>query len=126
MLENPQADALRSVGLAEQTPYKMWRIADGLLRPLLEIDGQPEAHSMPRQKLPPVYWQNGYVDIVRPHTVLHLRSMAGRVIVPFLVEHELVELDYPDQIPALERAVQRWLAGERPAEENLIWQRHPA
>jgi len=36
-----------------------------LLRPLLELPGYPEAHSMPRQKLPVAYWQNGYVDIVR-------------------------------------------------------------
>ncbi|MGE0326858.1 MAG: acylneuraminate cytidylyltransferase family protein [Polyangiaceae bacterium] len=105
MLAHPEADSLRSIGLAEQTPYKMWRVEGEYLRPLLEIEGLPEAHSMPRQILPAVYWQNGYVDIVRPRCVLELGSMVGRVSLPFIVEEHGVELDYPDQIPALERAV---------------------
>lgn len=114
MLDTPEADSLRSVGTAEQTPYKMWRIDGSRLRPLLELPGHPEAHSMPRQKLPPVYWQNGYVDIVRPRAILEQHSMTGRVIVPFVVEGKIHELDYTDQIPALEAAVKSWLAGEAP------------
>jgi N-acylneuraminate cytidylyltransferase len=115
MLESPQADALRSVGTAEQTPYKMWRIEGSLLRPLIELPDYPEAHSMPRQKLPVAYWQNGYVDIVRPRTILELESMTGRVVLPFVVEGKIHELDYLDQIPALEAAVKAWMAGEAPA-----------
>lgn len=114
MLETPEADALRSVGTAEQTPYKMWRIEGSRLRPLMEYPGHPEAHSMPRQKLPAVYWQNGYVDIVRPRTILELSSMTGRTVLPFVVEGKIVELDYVEQIPALEQAVKSWLAGEAP------------
>jgi N-acylneuraminate cytidylyltransferase len=115
MLAHPEADSLRSVGTAEQTPYKMWRLEGGLLRPLIELPDHPEAHSMPRQKLPTAYWQNGYVDIVRPRTILELESMIGRVVLPFVVEGKIHELDYVDQIPALEEAVKTWLAGELPA-----------
>lgn len=118
MLANPEADALRSVGTAEQTPYKMWRIEGSFLRPLIELPGYREAHSMPRQKLPAAYWQNGYVDIVRPRTVLELDSMVGSVVLPFVVEGKIHELDYLDQIPALERAVEAWLAGELPTEPH--------
>lgn len=114
MLDNPEADSLRSVGTAEQTPYKMWRIEDSFLRPLIELPGYPEAHSMPRQKLPVAYWQNGYVDIVRPRTIIELESMTGRVVLPFIVEGKIHELDYLDQIPALEEAVKAWVAGEAP------------
>lgn len=71
---------------------------------------------MPRQKLPPAYWQNGYVDIVRPRTVLELDSMVGRVVLPFVINGKIHELDYPDQIAALEQAVLAWERGERPAE----------
>jgi hypothetical protein len=71
---------------------------------------------MPRQKLPTAYWQNGYVDIVRPRTIIELGSMAGSVILPFVVEGKIHELDYPDQIPALEEAVKEWLSGEAPTE----------
>jgi N-acylneuraminate cytidylyltransferase len=124
MLENPEADALRSVGTAEQTPYKMWRVEGSFLRPLIELPGYPEAHSMPRQKLPTAYWQNGYVDIVRPRTILELTSMTGRVVLPFIVEGKIHELDYVDQIPALEAAVKAWVAGELPVEAHEG--RHPS
>jgi N-acylneuraminate cytidylyltransferase len=126
MLKHPEADSLRSIGLAEQTPYKMWRIEDAYLKPLVELAGFPEAHSMPRQKLPAAYWQNGYVDIVRPRTLLELDSMVGRVVLPFVVEGKIHELDYPDQIPALEAAVYAWERGERPDAEEEKCPRHPA
>ena len=124
MLQNPDADALRSVGSAEQTPYKMWRIEDSFLRPLIELPGYPEAHSMPRQKLPVAYWQNGYVDIVRPRTIIELESMTGHVVLPFVVEGKIHELDYVDQIPALEAAVKAWAAGEPTPHVNEP--RHPS
>ncbi|HYP89062.1 MAG TPA: hypothetical protein VEQ59_12935, partial [Polyangiaceae bacterium] len=71
-----------------------------------------------------VYWQNGYVDIVRPRTITELSSMAGRNILPFVVEGKIVELDYVDQIPALEAAVKSWLAGEAPTLPGQV--RHPS
>jgi N-acylneuraminate cytidylyltransferase len=104
----------------------MWRIEDAYLKPLVELAGFPEAHSMPRQKLPAAYWQNGYVDIVRPRTLLELDSMVGRVVLPFVVEGKIHELDYPDQIPALEAAVYAWERGERPDAEEETCPRHPA
>ena len=124
MIAHPDAHALRSVSLAEQTPYKMWKIEGGYLRPVAPIAGLPEAHSMPRQALPEAYCQNGYVDIVRPRTILELDSMCGSAVLPFVVEPEGPDLDYPDQIPTLERAVFRNLSGARP--EERTWKRHPA
>ena len=94
------------------------------LRPLIELPGHPEAHSMPRQKLPVAYWQNGYVDIVRPRTILSLGSMTGSVVLPFVVEGKIHELDYLDQIPALEAAVKAWLAGEVDTLPGI--ERHPS
>lgn len=123
MLEHPEADALRSVSLAEQTPYKMWKIENGYLEPALRLPGVFEAHSMPRQALPPVYWQNGHVDIVRPRTVLEMNSMCGNVVLPFVVEGPVHELDYPEQIASLERAVQEQ-ASPRLETENSC-KRHP-
>ncbi|MCL4559711.1 MAG: acylneuraminate cytidylyltransferase family protein [Chloroflexi bacterium] len=68
MLEHPEADALRSVSIPDQTPYKMWRIEGEYLKPLLSLPGVEEPYCMPRQTLPEVYWQNGYVDIIPPST----------------------------------------------------------
>lgn len=124
MLRHPEADSLRAIGLAEQTPYKMWRIEGSYLRQALPLEGFPESHSMPRQKLPAVYHQNGYVDIVRPRTILELDSMVGQTVLPFVVEGKIHELDYPEQIPELSAAVERWQRGEPDPEEE--GHRHPA
>ena len=123
MLRHPEADSLRSVGLAEQTPYKMWRIEGSYLCQALELPGFPESHSMPRQKLPAIYHQNGYVDLVRPRTILELDSMVGHTVLPFVIEGKIHELDYPEQIPALARAVERWQRGEPDPESEK--HRHP-
>jgi N-acylneuraminate cytidylyltransferase len=105
MLARPEAHSLRSVSRPVQTPYKMWRIEDGFLEPLLRLDATPEAHSIARQLLPDVWWQNGYVDIVRPHVVLDLGMIAGTRIIPFIVDEPVLELDYPETIPAIEEAL---------------------
>jgi CMP-N,N'-diacetyllegionaminic acid synthase len=103
MLDDPDADSLRSVSRPLQSPYKMWRIEDGLLEPLVSVPGTDEPYNEPRQSLPAVWWQNGVVDVVRARTVLELGSMTGRRILAFRVEGPVVELDYEDSIPAAER-----------------------
>jgi CMP-N,N'-diacetyllegionaminic acid synthase len=125
MVIRRDADSLRSVSRPEQTPYKMWRIVDGRLEPLLQLAGHAEAHSLPRQELPEVYWQNGYVDIVRPHAVLDLGLMAGRRIVPFIVRDPVPELDYADDIPRLEAALIALQRGEWPGVASTPATRHP-
>lgn len=115
MLDAPEADSLKSLSPVDKSPYKMWRIDGQYLRPLLEIPGLPEAHSMPRQILPPVYTGNGYLDVIRPRAVLEHNSMVGKVMLPFVLEEECFDLDYPHQIPAIERALQRLGADRAPA-----------
>jgi CMP-N,N'-diacetyllegionaminic acid synthase len=105
---HPEADAVRSVGIALQTPYKMWRItSDGILEPLLRIEGMTDSQSLPRQQLPQVFWQNGYVDVVRPLAILKKNSMWGDCALPFVVDEPLLELDYPENIAAVEEALER-------------------
>jgi CMP-N,N'-diacetyllegionaminic acid synthase len=123
-LRTPDADSLRSVTSPAQTPYKMWRVEAGYLQPLLAVEGEPEAHSMPRQSLPEVFWQNGYVDIIRPRVILELGMMSGHKILPFVVNEPVLELDYPEDIPLVETALRRLHDGtgrDRPAGS-----RHPA
>lgn len=127
---HPEADSLRSVRLAEQTPYKMWRIGeDGALLPVATLPGVDEPYNAPRQVLPLVYWQDGYVDITRPATVLEQHSTTGRRIVPFIVAEEAVDIDYPDEIPAAERLVAK-VAREAPSadapEPPPAGPRHPS
>lgn len=108
LASHPDADAVRSVSPALQTPYKMWSIAtDGYLAPLLCIEGVVDCQSLPRQQLPKVFWQNGYVDVIRPRAVLEKNSMWGERVLPFVVAETLFELDYPEDIPAIEEALKR-------------------
>jgi CMP-N,N'-diacetyllegionaminic acid synthase len=101
----PDADALRSVSLVHQTPYKMWQVGDdGVMEPLLRLDGVQDPQSVPRQVLPSVYWQNGYVDLLRPRA-LEKGSMWGERVLPFIVETNLFDLDYPEDIAPMERAL---------------------
>ncbi len=106
MLDCPKADALRSISLVLDTPYKMWTIEDERLIPLISLKGIQEAHSHPRQQLPPVYGQNGYVDVIRTRTILECNSMCGHFVLPLLTQGKIPDLDYPTQIPALISAVE--------------------
>lgn len=125
LLSHPEADAVRSIGPALQTPYKMWRITEqGYMEPVLRIEGVPDSQSLPRQQLPMVYWQNGYVDVIRPRAVLEKNSMWGDCVLPFLVEDPLFEVDYPENIPAIEEALKRLESG-LPLTNTNSTDRHP-
>jgi hypothetical protein len=98
LLDHPDADSVRSVAPAPHTPYKMWRLdeSSGYLEPLLTTD-IPEAHSIARQSLPPVYLQNAAVDAVRARVVLDEHSMAGRRVLAYRMAHVMdidTELDF--------------------------------
>lgn len=112
MLEHPEADALRSVSAPTQTPYKMWRIEGGYLQPLLTLEGVTESYCMPRQTLPEVWWQNGYVDIIRPRVILELGLMCGHTVLPFVVDEPILEIDYAESLPVVEDALGRLARGE--------------
>lgn len=124
LAEHPEADSLRSVSWPDQTPYKMWRIVDGYLEPLLQVENLPDSHSLPRQILPEVYWQNGYVDVVHPHAVLEMNSMCGHTVLPLVIQEPVYELDYAESLPELEAALHRFQQG-LPLGKIPQNQRHP-
>jgi CMP-N-acetylneuraminic acid synthetase len=90
------ADAVRGVCEPFQNPYKMWRIdGDGLMRPLLSGE-MPEPYNQPHQSLPRVYWQTGYIDVIRRRTLIDLHSMTGRTLVPLVLDQDSwVDIDTP-------------------------------
>ena len=99
-----EADSLRSVRAADQSPYKMWRIGeDGYAIPVAQLEELAEPYNMPRQLLPMVYWQDGYIDITRPEVIFEQHSTTGRRILPFLIEEECVEIDYEEEFLAAEQ-----------------------
>lgn len=124
LLSHPEADAIRSVSVARQTPYKMWHVnSAGQLQPVLRIENVPDCQSLPRQQLPVVYWQNGYVDVIRPRAILDKQSMWGTCVLPYIHNEHLLEVDYPEDIPAVEEALRRIeLNEERTTAQGV---RHP-
>ncbi len=84
--KDPRADCVRTVTPPRQNPYKMWRIgADGYMTPLLASEFA-EPYNMPRQKLPPTYWQTGHVDAIRHETIVKKRSLTGERVLPLIVD----------------------------------------
>ena len=72
----------------------MWSIGkDGYAKPLVLTD-ITEQYNQPRQNLPVVYWQNGYIDITRTKTIMVKNSMTGSLIWPLIVSaSHLIDID---------------------------------
>jgi len=95
LIENPEADSVRAVSPPLQNPFKMWTLGDTYLEPLVDI-GIPEPYNQPRQRLPTVYWQTGYLDVVRTSTLLEKNSMTGDRILPYIMDEQfVVDIDQP-------------------------------
>ncbi|MBT5400324.1 acylneuraminate cytidylyltransferase family protein [bacterium] len=63
--KDKNATALRSVSLAQHTPYKIFKKEGMYMRPFLESDLAVEFYNLPRQEFENAYIPNGYVDIVQ-------------------------------------------------------------
>ena len=89
LIAHPRADSVRAVSHPAQSPFKMWRIGGEYLEPLIELDIR-EPYNQPRQSLPEVVWQNGYVDVAWARTILVGCSMTGEHILPYLIDSSYV------------------------------------
>jgi CMP-N,N'-diacetyllegionaminic acid synthase len=92
---HPRADSVRGVIEPAQNPYKMWSIGtDGFMRPLLSISGVSEPFNEPRQSLPKVYWQVGYLDLIRTRTISEQNSLTGACVLPLKIDsRDSIDID---------------------------------
>ncbi|MCP4139460.1 MAG: acylneuraminate cytidylyltransferase [Chloroflexi bacterium] len=97
LLAHPEADSVRGVVPAGQNPHKMWRLPDGenaAMQNLLNVEGIAEPFNAPRQSLPPIFWQTGHIDAIRPRAILEKKSMTGDVIFPLMIDPDYtVDID---------------------------------
>jgi len=105
----------------------MWKIGhDGFMQPIAvkikpavpeivpvsaeisPIDtGFSEPYNMPRQLLPEVYWQTGYVDVTWADTILMKKSMTGDHILPLIINpSEWIDIDSPADWRRAERMLE--------------------
>jgi len=120
LLDTVNGDCVRSVVEAYQNPHKMWRIdeASGRMNPLLTVPGIAEPYNAPRQFLPPVYWQTGHINAIRPATI-RAGSMTGRVILPIIIDPRyLVDIDTPADWEHAEWLVKQGVA-------DMVWPGRP-
>lgn len=108
LLAHPEADSVRGVVPAGQNPHKMWKIdpQTGRMRNLLDVPGIAEPYNAPRQVLPPVFWQTGHIDAIRPAAILEKHSMSGEVILPVQINpYFTVDIDNRSDWKKYERVV---------------------
>ena len=123
LLDHPEADSVRSVAEAKDTPFKMWFVDKGnpedgdfdektdgttsveekktegelgIIRPVVTIPGL-EACSMPRQALPKAYLQNACIDVVRTETITEKHSMTGDMVLGYLMQDDC-DIDYEEDL----------------------------
>ncbi|MQG17077.1 MAG: acylneuraminate cytidylyltransferase family protein [SAR202 cluster bacterium] len=96
MIKNPKADALRVVTPSTVHPYKMWVVDEDqqYLGPLIKSDIS-EPYNLPRQSLPETFQSFGYVDVIRPDTILKKRSMTGQHILSHILK-DVIVMDIDD------------------------------
>jgi YrbI family 3-deoxy-D-manno-octulosonate 8-phosphate phosphatase len=108
LLNDPQADCVRGVTTPKQIPYKMWRDGtDGYLAPLIDTEFA-EPYNMPRQKLPPAYFQTGHIDAIRTSTILDKHSLTGNRVLPLMLDPiYCIDIDTASDFEQAERLIQR-------------------
>jgi CMP-N,N'-diacetyllegionaminic acid synthase len=110
----PEATGLRSVHQLQEPPQKMLGIEGGWLTGLFPHDPRPEYFNLPRQAFAPAYWPNGYIDVIRPSTVIEQGSLYGsRVLAE--VTSPVVEIDGPEELEYVRYRVERSGHGLRDA-----------
>ncbi|HEC27141.1 MAG TPA: acylneuraminate cytidylyltransferase family protein [Gammaproteobacteria bacterium] len=88
--DHPTADCVRAICEPSQNPYKMWTLnKEGYVEPLIKTNIH-EQYNQPRQALPVVYWQNGYLDVIRAKTILEKGSMSGDAVMGLVLSPDYV------------------------------------
>lgn len=115
MIDEDEAESVRSVVPPPHTPFKFYRIDEGekFLRPILK-EGYPEVferlgepYNMPRQILPTTWAHVGYLDFVRPQVILEKKSMSGSKIMPLYIDSwRDMDIDSMKELRETERIIE--------------------
>ncbi len=96
----------RSVKPSTETPYKMWNVSeDREMKPVLGTI-EEDFFNNPRQTLPQTYWQDGYIDIIRPCYYMSECSDHKYKITAIHSPHESnVDIDYVEDFIRLDNSI---------------------
>ena len=94
LLEHKEADSLKSVCKAEESPYWMKKIDEqGYLKPFIE----KESEIYRRQDLPDIYVSNGAIYLIQYDAFLNNKSFKTDKTIPFIMDNKKsvdIDLDY--------------------------------
>lgn len=96
--KNQDLTCIRSIELAQENPYKMWRLdQNNMIHNVILDSDVKDHHSAPRQILPKVYKQNAHLDIISQETLSN-GSIIGTKPFGLLVDSGLPDIDNFDQL----------------------------
>jgi CMP-N,N'-diacetyllegionaminic acid synthase len=103
LLNNTNADSVRSVSEPDKHPYRMFTIGtDGFLDPVMKHE-HPVPYLLRRQDLPEMYYYNCVIDVTKPSTIFNKKSMTGDYILPYLMNpDDVIDIDAPRDLKILE------------------------
>jgi len=115
-LEEEGVDSLRAIEKCKQHPGKMWVVRGKRMTPLLPLSPPEQPwHSSQYQSLPEVYVQNASLEIAWTRVVFEGRTIAGRVLMPFLTrDYEGFDVNQPMDWQIAEELVRRGQASLSP------------
>lgn len=100
LLEQKEADSVRSIAPAKEIAYKMWKKGnDNYIHPILT--DVTEGYNKPRQQLPTIYYQNACIDVTRGTTILEQHSMTGKHILGYEMKHNY-DIDTEEELKKAE------------------------
>lgn len=101
---DPEASSLKAVTKSTEHPYRQWIIQKDNYISGYEKDVY-EPYNLPRQKLPPVYYSAGDLEIISRKTIID-GSVSGKKIIPLVLnKKDVVDIDNEeDWINALKKS----------------------
>lgn len=90
---NRKIDSVRSVTEQKHSPYKMYKIDNNLLKPILNLNKKKEFFNLPSQQLPKAYRHVGYVDVIKTKVILQHKQLSGKKIMPLIIGDAISGLD---------------------------------
>jgi CMP-N,N'-diacetyllegionaminic acid synthase len=116
LIKHDKATALRSVHEMAESAYKTFEISlDGRLKKIASDDFELDSSNNARQKFPPTYQANGYVDVLKTEFIRKYNLIHGGKVIPFLTD-AVTEIDSMENFDFLEFQVQN-----NPNLSNLIF-----
>ena len=81
--KHPKATSVRSVKKIDNHPYRSWSLKNNFIYGF--VKNQHEPYNIPRQKLPPIMFQTGDIELIKKNTLLK-GSISGKKVIPLVVK----------------------------------------